>query len=136
MDAAAGELLQMRTRATGSITGKNYGTLGEYLWYRHTTADGLPAIEMYGIHLGETGATETSCLASGTGWQPYTNSEGAVSKYIDEESFTSDSNKLDKATSDGFYDNSADDPNIKQYWPIPQTTIINSQGTLYNDYGY
>ena len=59
-----------------------------------------------------------------------------MSKYIDEESFTSDSNKLDKATSDGFYDNSADDPNIKQYWPIPQTTIINSQGTLYNDYGY
>ncbi len=136
MDAAAVELVQMRTRATGSITGKNYGTLGEYLWYRYGTANGIPTIEMYGIHIGESQASDTTPPPTGTGWQPYTNSEGQPSKYIDEDSFKSDSNSLDKATSDGFYNNGAGDPNAKQYWPIPQTTIINSQGTLYNDYGY
>ena len=90
---------------------------------------------MYGNHIGDEGATETSCPASGSGWQPYTNSEGEASKYFDTDIFTSDEAKniQNKNTTDGFYDS---DPNLKQYWPIPQTTITNSQGSLKNDYGY
>ena len=88
---------------------------------------------MYGIHLGENQATETSCPAEGTGWQPYLNSDGEPSMYISPESaFTTDAGG-DKASPAGFYDA---DPDLKQYWPIPATTITNSQGTLTNDYGY
>lgn len=133
MEKAADELAAMRTDATGAITGKNYGQLGDYLWYRHTTADGIPAIEMYGIHIGENQATETSCPAEGTGWQPYLNSEGEPSMYISPESAFKTDSGVDKASTAGFYD---DDPDLKQYWPIPATTITNSQGTLFNDYGY
>ena len=135
IDDAVDELTAMRNRATGPITNANYGSTSEYLWYRHTTVDGIPAIEMYGNHIGDEGATETSCPASGTGWQPYTNSEGEASKYFDTEIFTSDESKniQNKNTTEGFYDA---DPNLQQYWPIPQTTITNSQQTLKNDYGY
>ena len=135
IDDAVDELTAMRNRVTGPITNANYGSTSEYLWYRHTTVDGIPAIEMYGNHIGDEGATETSCPASGTGWQPYTNSEGEASKYFDTEIFTSDESKniQNKNTTEGFYDA---DPNLKQYWPIPQTTITNSQQTLKNDYGY
>ena len=135
IDDAVDGLTAMRNRATGPITNANYGSTSEYLWYRHTTVDGIPAIEMYGNHIGDEGATETSCPASGTGWQPYTNSEGEASKYFDTEIFTSDESKniQNKNTTEGFYDA---DPNLKQYWPIPQTTITNSQQTLKNDYGY
>ena len=135
IDKAAEELTAMRSRGTGTITNANYGSTSEYLWYRHTTVDGIPAIEMYGNHIGDEGATETSCPASGSGWQPYTNSEGEASKYFDEKIFTSDESKniQNKNTTEGFYDS---DPNLKQYWPIPQTTITNSQGSLKNDYGY
>ena len=135
IDKAAEELTAMRNRTAGPITNANYGSTSEYLWYRHTTVDGIPAIEMYGNHIGDEGATETSCPASGSGWQPYTNSEGEASKYFDTDIFTSDEAKniQNKNTTDGFYDS---DPNLKQYWPIPQTTITNSQGSLKNDYGY
>lgn len=135
IDKAVEELTAMRNRNAGPITNANYGSTSEYLWYRHTTVDGIPAIEMYGNHIGDEGATETSCPASGTGWQPYTNSDGEASKYFDTEIFTSDESKniQNKNTTEGFYDA---DPNQKQYWPIPQTTITNSQQTLKNDYGY
>ena len=135
IDKAAEELTAMRNRGTGTITNANYGSTSEYLWYRHTTVDGIPAIEMYGSHIGDEGATEASCPASGSGWQPYTNSEGEASKYFDTDIFTSDEAKniQNKNTTEGFYDS---DPNLKQYWPIPQTTITNSQGSLKNDYGY
>ena len=38
-----------------------------------------------------------------------------------------------KGEGGGFYDK---DPNLQQWWPIPATTITNSQGSLKNDYGY
>ena len=134
MDQAVSELQAMRDDKIGIITGRNYGQLGEYLWYRHTTEDGIPAIQMYGIHLGENQAGETTPPPTESGWQPYLNSDGEPSMYISPESaFTSDDGKNDKATSAGFYDA---DPNLKQYWPIPATIITNSQGTLKNDYGY
>lgn len=136
MDAASEELQAIRSNGTGPVTGVNYSNLGEYLWYRHGNANGIPTIEMYGIHLGETAATDV-VAPEGTGWMPYTNSSGEVSKYInDETAFTSSDTGFDKAQKGeggGFYDA---DPNLKQWWPIPETTIINAQGSLYNDYGY
>ena len=41
--------------------------------------------------------------------------------------------KAEKGEGGGFYDK---DPNLQQWWPIPATTITNSQGSLKNDYGY
>ena len=134
MDAAAAELRAMRSDATGEITGRNYSGLGEYLWYRHGTQDGIPTIEMYGIHLGENAATDVT-PPEGSGWTPYTNSSGEISRYIGDTAFISSDTGTDKASEDGtgFY---KADPNLKQWWPIPQTTITNAQGSLYNDYGY
>lgn len=136
MDAASEELQAIRSNATGPVTGVNYSNLGEYLWYRHGSENGIPTIEMYGIHLGETAATDI-VSPEGTGWMPYTNSSGEVSKYInDQTAFTSSDTGFDKAKKGeggGFYDA---DPDLKQWWPIPETTIINAQGSLYNDYGY
>lgn len=136
MDAASDELLAIRTRQTGAITGRNYSSLGEYLWYRHGTENGIPTIEMYGIHIGETAANDVT-PPEGAGWIPYTNSEGEVSRYINTEtSFISSDSGFDKAKKGeggGFYDA---DPDKKQWWPIPETTITNSQGSLFNDYDY
>ena len=135
MIAAAKELDLLRKRQISQMNPNvDYNTLNPYLWYRHTIVDGIPAIEMYGIHLGDTESNETQPPA-GSNWQPYTDSEGETSVYIDEESFKStEGNSIsDKASTEGFYDAN---PNLKQYWPIPQTTITNSQGSLKNDYGY
>ena len=135
MLAAAKELDLLRKRQISQMNPNvDYNTLNPYLWYRHTIVDGIPAIEMYGIHLGDTESNETQPPA-GSNWQPYTDSEGETSVYIDEESFKStEGNSIsDKASTEGFYDAN---PNLKQYWPIPQTSITNSQGALKNDYGY
>ncbi len=135
MIAAAKELDLLRKRQISQMNPNvDYNTLNPYLWYRHTIVDGIPAIEMYGIHLGDTESNETQPPA-GSNWQPYTDSEGETSVYIDEESFKStEGNSIsDKASTEGFYDAN---PNLKQYWPIPQTSITNSQGALKNDYGY
>ena len=135
MDAASDELNALRTGAQGAITGFNYGSLGDYLWYRYDLSGTVPEIEMYGIHADEL--TTSTTPPSGSGWVPYTNSAGEVSKYIDEDSFKSpNSNITDKAAKGeggGFYDA---DPDLKQWWPIPEISIINSQEHLKNDYNY
>ncbi|MBO8445490.1 MAG: RagB/SusD family nutrient uptake outer membrane protein [Bacteroidetes bacterium] len=130
MDNAATELNTLRNGGRGTITGRDYSLLGHYLWYRHGTENGIPTIEMYGIHLGENEADETTPPA-GSGWIPYLNSSGATTEYIDTDSFTSTDTQLDKATPDGFYNA---DPNLQQWWPIPEVAIINAQGSLKNDY--
>lgn len=132
MDDAVEELKAIRSGDKGKITGVEYSGLSDYLWYRHGTENGIPTIEMYGIHIGEGDATDTT-PPEGSGWIPYTNSSGEISMYISpDKAFVSDSGG-DKATAAGFYDA---DPNLKQWWPIPQTSIINSQGSLVNDYNY
>ena len=133
----AQELQAMRAGTTGPITGFNYSNISRYLWYRHGTANGIPTIEMYGIHPGESDATLDTPPA-GSGWIPYLNSDGEASAYISETSaFTSSSSNsiADKATSAGFYDTSVD-PEMHMWWPIFETTITNAQGALANDYGY
>lgn len=94
--------------------------ISKYLWYR-PAADGL---EMYGIERGQTDVT-LDTPPSGSGWQCYTNSDGEPAKYISDDPFS-------KKT---LYGSSAD-PDKRQWWPIFETTLTNSQGALKNDYGF
>lgn len=152
MDDAADELLAMRTGGIGNITGFDYSQLfnevnandsgpRQYIWYyTYTDEDKLPNVYIYGIHPGETECSDDSTPPGSYDWQPFTNSDGEVSSYISSSSFTSSSNSVDRTVKGtggdlkgGFYDN---DPDTRQYWPIPEITITNAQGSLQNDYGY
>ena len=100
---------------------------GPAVWYRYA-ADG--SIELYGYN--EKATTDTA--PAGDGWNCYTNSNGAISTYF---KFTSDEtgaySESAKKKLDSFYDK---DPDTRQWWPIPETTLTNSQGSLVNDYGF
>ena len=105
----------------------NAGTeFGPAVWYRYA-ADG--SIETYGYN-----ETATTDAAPGEGWECYTNSKGEVATYF---KFTSEDTGTYSESAqkklDSFYDT---DPDTKQWWPIPEATLVNSQGTLFNDYGY
>ena len=105
----------------------NAGTeFGPAVWYRYA-ADG--SIETYGYN-----ETATTDAAPGEGWECYTNSKGEVAtyfKFTSEETGTYSESAQKKL--DSFYDIN---PDTKQWWPIPEATLVNSQGTLFNDYGY
>ena len=99
---------------------------GPAVWYKYA-ADG--SIQTYGYN-----ETATTTEAPGEGWECYTDSKGAVATYF---KFTTEdtgaySDSAQKKL-DSFYDN---DPDTRQWWPIPDATLINSQGTLVNDYGF
>lgn len=99
---------------------------GPAVWYKYA-ADG--SIQTYGYN-----ETATTSEAPGEGWECYTDSKGAVATYF---KFTTEdtgaySDSAQKKL-DSFYDN---DPDTRQWWPIPDATLINSQGTLVNDYGF
>lgn len=100
---------------------------GPAVWYRYAS-DG--SLETYGYHEKST----TDVAPDGDGWECYTNSSGDVSTYF--KFISSDTGTYSESAQkklDSFYDN---DPNSRQWWPIPEVTIINSQGTLVNDYGF
>ena len=104
--------------------GKDFGPA---VWYRYAS-DG--SIETYGYH--DKATTDTA--PAGEGWECYTDSKGAVStyfKFISEDTATYSESAQKKL--DSFYDN---DPDTRQWWPIPEATLVNSQGTLFNDYGF
>ncbi len=97
------------------------------VYYKYNS-DGY-TLSLYGYNEGELGNNP------GEGWMPYTNSEGKpVENY-----FESLHTKVDGAIQEkskrieALYVN---DPNTRQWWPIFDNTITNSQGTLVNDYGY
>ena len=113
LDEAKTKLTALGTRSGA------YAEVGEYLWYKQTN-DGL---EMYGIRRGENDVT-LDVPPAGSGWQCYTNSEGEPSKYMGKDPFA-------KKTLYG-----SEDPNTRQWWPIPAVTLTNSQGALKNDYGF
>ena len=106
----------------------NAGTsFGPAVWYRYA-ADG--SIETYGYN--ELSTKENA--PEGEGWQPYTNSSGEVStyfKFTSEETGTYSDSAQKKL--DSFYDIN---PDTRQWWPIPELTLVNSRGTLFNDYGF
>ena len=105
----------------------NAGTqFGPAVWFRYAP-DG--SIETYGYN-----EPATTDAAPGEGWECYTNSKGEVAtyfKFTSEETGTYSESAQKKL--DSFYDT---DPDTKQWWPIPEATLVNSQGTLFNDYGY
>ena len=99
---------------------------GPAVWYKYA-ADG--SIQTYGYN-----ETATTTEAPGEGWECYTDSKGAVATYF---KFTTEdtgaySDSAQKKL-DSFYDNN---PDTRQWWPIPDATLINSQGTLVNDSGF
>ena len=106
----------------------NAGTqFGPAIWYRYK-ADGT--IETYGYN--ELATTDTA--PAGDGWMCYTDSKGAVStyfKFLSEDTGTYSESAEKKLNS--FYDIN---PDTKQWWPIPEATLTNSQGALVNDYGF
>lgn len=77
-------------------------------------------VEIWGLNDGETAAPE------GDGWQEWTDSKGNPSLYISESAL-----KPEKIES--LYEA---EPDTRQFWPIFQNTITNSQKSLVNDYGY
>ena len=95
-------------------TGK-FADLGTNVYYRYNP-DGY-TISVYGYDHGQTSDP-------GEGWTAYTDSEGNIPTYY----FTLKSEKIGS-----FYDQN---PDTRQWWPIPQATIETSQGSLKNDYGF
>ena len=88
--------------------------------YCKYAADGVTISEYWGYEHGQTADP------AGAGWEPYTDSAGAVpSNYF----------SMSEVKINSFY-TAAFTPNQRQWWPIPQTSIINSQGSLFNDYGF
>lgn len=94
---------------------------GGYVYYKVSGN----ALATYGLLPDEQTAPDAT-------WTPYTNTEGNVSKYIPQASAT-DSPKFSEAEINRLYDQ---DPNTRQYWPIFQSVVDNSQGQIHNDYGY
>lgn len=82
-------------------------------------------LEMYGLGRDEQTAPDAT-------WIPYTNTEGEVSRYAPCASNT-ENPKFTTAEINRLYDR---DPDTRQYWPIFQSVVDNSQGQIHNDYGY
>ena len=119
MDESKAEL-----KAWMDNAGNNFGPA---VWYRYA-ADG--SIELYGYN--EKSTTDTA--PAGEGWNCYTDSKGAISTYF--KFISNDTGAYSDSAQkklDSFYDNN---PDTKQWWPIPEATLTNSQGTLFNDYGF
>ncbi len=86
------------------------------IYYKYND-DGY-TISFYGLNEGELGNNP------GAGWIPYTDSKGAeVANYFE----------IKPERIEALYLN---DPDTRQWWPIFENTLTNSQGTLINDYGF
>ena len=119
MDEAKNELQAWMDNAGESF--------GPALWYKYA-ADG--SIVTYGYNE----LSSTSTAPEGEGWECYKNSDGEASTYF---KFTSETTGTYSESAqeklDSFYDVN---PNTRQWWPIPEATLVNSQGALKNDYGF
>ena len=104
---------------------------GRYLWYRYgEDENGVMTIEMYGLDPDENEAT-ADLAPKGAGWQVYTNSEGESSQY-----FPSDGSMFSKKKILLYDHDKLLDGHVCQWWPIFESSIINSQNSLKNDYGF
>lgn len=112
MDEAKDNMFALRDREPGS----KYDYLTGDMYYR--VADDEKSVSMIWVKAGEN-------VSLGEDWTLET---GYVGKY-------------DDAKSSGFYTDRINgiyynDPDTRQYWPIFNDSISNSQGALVNDYGY
>ena len=88
--------------------------------YCKYSPDGLTITDFWGYEHGQTEAPE------GDGWKPYLDSQGsAPSNYF----------SMSEKKMNSFYF-STYSPNQRQWWPIPEVSIIDAQGALVNDYGF
>ena len=101
-----------------------YADFGPSIWYRNN-ADG--SIQFYGYDA----QTSVDAAPAGEGWI----CDVDYFKFTSEDKETGETVMSESATKklNSFYDN---DPNTRQWWPIPEATLTNSQGTLVNDYGF
>lgn len=105
-------------KALSERTG-NFADIGSNVYCKYAS-DGITISEFYGYEHGQTAAP------SGSGWEPYTDSAGAVpSNYFE----------MSEVKLNSFYF-SAYTPNQRQWWPIPAISITNAQNSLFNDYGF
>ena len=94
-----------------NLTGDYAGLSGTIWWKINETEDG---ISIWGLNAGETAAP------AGPDWITETN-------YIEATKFTKD-DKINCLA--------INDPDTRQFWPIFDYLVTNSQGALKNDYGY
>ena len=112
MDIAKQKLYDLRDRK------------GEYSWlpsdvYYRVSPENKWELEIYGLSKGETGRPE------GEGWRQR---GGYVIDYDDHNNTNLSSGRIE-----ALYVNN---PDKRQFWPIPALSITASQGALVNDYGY
>ena len=98
-----------------------YSWMGEKIYYKVNPDDQWELL-IYGYNRGETSDP-------GKGWS--VKEKNPLAQYDDTKA--GDVSSLSKEKIESIYIN---DPDTKQFWPIPATAITNSQGTLVNDYGY
>ena len=97
-----------------------YSWMGKKIYYKQNPDD-IWELIIYGYNKGETSDP-------GTGWSVKNN---PLAQYDD--TVADEMSSLSKTKIESIYIN---DPDTKQFWPIPATAVTNSQGTLVNDYGY
>lgn len=96
--------------ALSQLSGDYAGLSGKIWWRENEAGD---EVEIYGLGPGET-------TSPGADWFE-------EDKYIAEEDFTKDS-KIECFAKQN--------PDLRQFWPIFDYIVTNSQGTIVNDYGY
>lgn len=113
MDESVSKMEQL-----GKMEGQ-YAYLAPGQGYVYYKVDGTVCYT-YGLDPGQPG------VDPGAGWTEYTDSSGAVSKYVTDKNLTSEKvGRIYKTN-----------PDTRQYWPIFQSILDSSQGMIKNDYGY
>ena len=114
MDSTKVKMYELR-----DLSGR-YSWMGDKIYYKVNPEDKWELL-IYGYNRGETSDP-------GTGWSVKNN---PLAQYDDAKA--GDISSLSREKIESIYINN---PDTKQFWPIPATAITNSQGTLVNDYGY
>ena len=114
MDSTKVKMYELR-----NLSGR-YSWMGKKIYYKQNPDD-IWELIIYGYNRGETSDP-------GTGWSVMNN---PLAQYDD--TVAGEMSQLTQTKIESIYINN---PDTKQFWPIPATAITNSQGTLVNDYGY
>ena len=126
MDETIGKMFALRGLTADPVSGKDYSYLSGDVYYKYNE-DALK-VDFYGFNPGETGNP-------GGEWEK---SAGYITKYKDVDGETMESTSV---KSENFHTNKIrglyyNDPDTRQFWPIFDDSITNSQNMLKNDYGY